>query len=50
MSAIIPDPNISVKDGGIAPLGEQRDAYMFRNIEVLAKKNKISLDKPIKDL
>ncbi|MFX8883335.1 hypothetical protein ABTM86_19080, partial [Acinetobacter baumannii] len=32
------------------PLGEQRDAYMFRNIEVLAKKNKISLDKPIKDL
>ena len=50
MSAIIPDPNKSVKDGGIAPLGEQRDAYMFRNIEVLAKKNKISLDKPIKDL
>lgn len=50
MSAIIPDANISVKDGGIAPLGEQRDAYMFRNIEVLAKKNKISLDKPIKDL
>ncbi|MBX9781488.1 MAG: excinuclease ABC subunit UvrA [Chitinophagaceae bacterium] len=50
MSAIIPDSNISVKEGGIAPLGEQRDAYMFRNIEVLAKKNKISLDKPIKDL
>jgi excinuclease ABC subunit A len=50
MSAIVPDANISVKDGGIAPLGEQRDAYMFRNIEVLAKKNKISLDKPIKDL
>jgi excinuclease ABC subunit A len=50
MKAIIPDANVSVKDGGIAPLGEQRDAYMFRSVEVLAKKNKILLDKPIKDL
>jgi len=50
MEAIIPDPGLSVKEGGIVPLGEQRDAYMYRNVEVLAKKNKISLDKPIKDL
>lgn len=50
MEAIIPDPSLSVKEGGIVPLGEQRDAYMYRNVEVLAKKNKISLDKPIKDL
>ena len=50
MDAVIPDAKLSVKEGGIAPLGEQRDAYMFRNVEVLAKKHKISLDKPIKDL
>lgn len=50
MEAIIPDTSKSIKEGGIVPLGEQRDAYMFRNVEVLAKKNKISLDKPIKDL
>ncbi len=50
MEAVIPDRSLSIKEGGIAPLGEQRDAYMFRNVEVLAKKNKISLDKPIKDL
>lgn len=50
MEAIIPDPGLSIKEGGIVPLGEQRDAYMYRNVEVLAKKNKISLDKPIKDL
>ncbi len=50
MYAIIPDAKKSINAGGIAPLGEQRDAYMFRNVEVLAKKNKISLDKPIKDL
>ncbi len=50
MEAIIPDPKLTVKEGGIVPLGEQRDAYMFRNVEVLAKKHKINLDKPIKDL
>ncbi|HEY6974753.1 MAG TPA: excinuclease ABC subunit UvrA, partial [Chitinophagaceae bacterium] len=50
MNAVIPDPGKSIKEGGIAPLGEERDAYMYRNVEQLAKKNKISLDKPIKDL
>jgi excinuclease ABC subunit A len=50
MEAVIPDINLSVKEGGIAPLGIQRDAYMFRNVEVLAKKHKINLDKAIKDL
>jgi len=50
LSAVIPDPNLSIKEGGIAPLGVQRDAYMFRNVEQLARKNKINLDKPVKDL
>jgi excinuclease ABC subunit A len=50
MDAIIPDKTKSIKDGGIAPLGEEREAYMFRNIAQIAKKNKISIDKPIKDL
>jgi len=50
MEAVIPDHSLSIKEGGIAPLGEQRDAYMFRNVETLARKNKISLDKPIKEL
>lgn len=50
MEAVIPDRSLSIKEGGIAPLGEQRDAYMFRNVETLAKKNKISLDKPIKEI
>ena len=50
MDAIIPDKSISINEGGIAPLGEERDAYVFRQVQELAKKNKISLDKPIKDL
>jgi excinuclease ABC subunit A len=50
MEAVMPDGNKSIKEGGIAPLGEERDAWMYRNVEQLAKKNKISLDKPVKDL
>jgi excinuclease ABC subunit A len=50
LDAVIPDKSLSVKEGGIVPLGEQRDAFLFRNVEALAKKNKINLDKPIKDL
>ena len=50
MDAVIPDQNLSINEGGIAPLGEERDSYFFKQVQQLAKKNKFSLDKPIKDL
>ncbi|HVX50199.1 MAG TPA: excinuclease ABC subunit UvrA [Chitinophagaceae bacterium] len=50
MDAVIPDRNISIKEGGIVPLGEERDAWVYRQVAALAKKHKISLDKPVKDL
>ncbi len=50
MDAVIPDPEFSINEGGIAPLGEERDAYVFKQAQEIAKKNKISLTKPIKDV
>ncbi|MCP9751839.1 excinuclease ABC subunit UvrA [Ferruginibacter sp. HRS2-29] len=50
MDAVIPDHNVSVKDGGILPLGEEREAHVFKQVQALAKKHKINLDKPIRDL
>jgi excinuclease ABC subunit A len=50
MKAIIPDDTLSINDGGIAPLGGERDAYIFRQVQTLSRKNKFSLDKPVKDL
>jgi excinuclease ABC subunit A len=50
MNAVIPDQMISIKAGGIVPLGEERDAQVYKQLIQWAKKNKISLDKPIKDL
>ena len=50
MDAVIPDSSLSISEGGIAPLGEERDAYAYRQMTEIAKKNKISLNNPVKDL
>ena len=50
METVLPDKTLSIKDGGIAPLGEERDASVFQQVTVFAKKYKINLDKPLKDL
>lgn len=50
MDEVLPDDSKSVSDGGIAPLGEEREASVFYQVLAFAKKNKINLDKPIKDL
>ena len=50
MDALIPDPSKSINEGGIAPLGGEREAYMFQQVQQLAKKNKFSLDVAIKDM
>ncbi|MGB5007095.1 MAG: excinuclease ABC subunit UvrA [Ferruginibacter sp.] len=50
MDEVLPDTSISVTEGGIVPLGEERDASVFQQVVAFAKKHKISLIKPIKDL
>ncbi len=50
MDAIIPDLSLSISEGGIAPLGEERDAWVYRHMREAAKKNKISLTVPVAKL
>ncbi len=50
MDEVLPDKTLSVKAGAIVPLGEERDASVYRQVEAFAKKYKINLDKPVKDL
>ncbi|OJW96946.1 MAG: excinuclease ABC subunit A [Bacteroidetes bacterium 43-93] len=50
MNEVIPDTDKSINDGGIAPLGGEREAWTFNQATILAKRNKISLTKPIKDI
>lgn len=50
MGEVLPDKSKSVKEGGIAPLGEEREASVFNQVVEFAKKNKIRLDTPINKL
>jgi excinuclease ABC subunit A len=48
--SIIPDKKISISRGGILPLGEYRDVWIFKKIEAILKRNKCALSTPIKDI
>ncbi|MCH7407868.1 excinuclease ABC subunit UvrA [Belliella sp. DSM 111904] len=47
---IIPDPSLSISRGGIAPLGEFRDIWIFKKIDAILKAYKCSITTPIKKL
>ncbi len=48
--AIIPNPSVSISRGGIAPLGEYRDIWIFKKIEAILKRNKVNLTTPIEKI
>lgn len=50
LEALLPDKNLSINEGALKPLGEERDTYFFKQIQALARKHKFSLDTPVKDL
>lgn len=50
MQSVLPDTTKSINEGAIAPLGVERDSWSYQMATTLAKKNKIPLDKPIKDI
>src|SRR4029077_5244221 len=50
MDAVIPDRDKSINEGAIEPLGAERESYVFKQVQQLAKKNKFSLDIAIKDM
>ncbi len=50
MNEVIPDTGKSINDGGIAPLGGEREAWTFNQATILAKKHKIPLTMPIKNI
>jgi excinuclease ABC subunit A len=48
--SVMPNPKLSIMNGGLAPLGEYRDIWMFQVIKALAKKYTFSLSTPIEKL
>lgn len=49
-TSVIPDKKISIMNGGLAPLGEYRETWIFQVIKALAKKYNFSLSQPIEKL
>ena len=49
-NAIIPNPKLSIVQGGLAPLGEYRETWMFQILKALSKKFNFSLSTPIEKL
>jgi excinuclease ABC subunit A len=47
---IIPDEKISINKGGILPIGEARDNYIYKELTTLSKRLKFSLSDPIAKL
>ncbi len=47
---VMPDAKLSISRGGIAPLGEYRDIWIFQQLGLILKKNKASLSTPISKL
>jgi excinuclease ABC subunit A len=49
-ASVIPDKKLSISRGGILPLGEYRDIWIFKKIEAILKRYKLTLTTPIKDI
>lgn len=47
---IIPDDKRSIKQGGIVPIGEYKNNWIFKQLEIIAQHYNFSLNDPIKNI
>ena len=47
LEKIIPDPNLSIKKGGITPIGEQKNTWIFKQLQLIADRYNFQLTDPI---
>ncbi len=50
LKSIIPDPTLSIKAGGIIPLGPQKDTWIFKQLIALGRKYGFQLSTPLEEL
>jgi len=48
--SVMPNPKLSILNGGLAPLGEYREVWVFQVLKALAKKYSFSLSTPLEKL
>jgi excinuclease ABC subunit A len=50
LKKVIPDDIVSIKKGGIVPLGEQKNSWIFKQIQTIAERYRFNLSDSIKDI
>lgn len=50
LNRVIPNDKLSIKKGGITPLGEYKNNWIFRQIEAIGHKYDFDLDMPINEI
>lgn len=48
--SVIPNKKLSIARGGILPLGEYRDIWIFKKVEAILKRHKMSLTTPLSEI
>lgn len=49
-ASVIPNPKLSIMNGGLAPLGEYRETWVFQVLKALGKKYDFALSTPIEKI
>lgn len=44
---VIPNPSLSINNGGIAPMGEQKNSWIFKQLQLIAERYQFKLNEPI---
>ena len=47
LNKVIPDDTVSIKNGGISPLGEQKNSWIFKQLQLIAERYDFKLNDPI---
>lgn len=50
LQKIIPNPKTSIKNGGFAPLGEYKNSWIFKQLEIIAQKYDFKITDAIEDI
>ncbi|PID67861.1 MAG: excinuclease ABC subunit A [Flavobacteriia bacterium] len=50
LSKIIPDDTLSINQGGITPLGEEKKSWIFKQVKTIADRYDFTFKTPIKDI
>nr|WP_290640012.1 excinuclease ABC subunit UvrA [Labilibaculum sp.] len=50
MEKIIPDPKLSIREGGIVPLGKYKNSLIFWQLEAIGRKYDFVMETPIKEI